>query len=59
MFGLCYIPEFLALAAVRDFLNPDFLLIGESTARRRNAESLYRTVCENRPPGVPQEPRQR
>lgn len=30
-FGLCYSPEFIALGSViRDFLNPDMLLIGES-----------------------------
>ncbi len=30
-FGLCYNPEFIALGSViHDFLNPDFLLIGES-----------------------------
>ena len=30
-FGLCYNPEFIALGSViRDLLNPDFLLIGES-----------------------------
>src|SRR5712692_1872349 len=29
-FGVCYSPEFIALGSViRDFLNPDFLLIGE------------------------------
>jgi UDPglucose 6-dehydrogenase len=29
-FGLCYSPEFIALGSVlKDFLNPDFLLIGE------------------------------
>ena len=29
-FGLCYSPEFIALGTViRDFLNPDFVLIGE------------------------------
>jgi UDPglucose 6-dehydrogenase len=51
-FGLCYSPEFIALGSViRDFLNPDFLLIGESDPRSGAAlESLYRTVCENRPP---------
>jgi UDPglucose 6-dehydrogenase len=33
-FGLCYSPEFIALGSViRDFLNPDFLLIGESDER--------------------------
>lgn len=32
-FGLCYSPEFIALGSViRDFLNPDFLLIGELDA---------------------------
>jgi UDPglucose 6-dehydrogenase len=51
-FGLCYSPEFIALGSViRDFLNPDFLLIGESDGRAgAKLESLYRTVCENRPP---------
>jgi UDPglucose 6-dehydrogenase len=51
-FGLCYRPEFIALGSViRDFLNPDFLLIGESDGRAgANLESLYRVVCENRPP---------
>ena len=33
-FGLCYSPEFIALGSVlRDFLNPDFLLIGECDSR--------------------------
>jgi len=33
-FGLCYSPEFIALGSViRDFLNPDMLLIGESDKR--------------------------
>jgi len=33
-FGVCYSPEFIALGSViRDFLNPDFLLIGEFDAR--------------------------
>jgi UDPglucose 6-dehydrogenase len=33
-FGLCYSPEFIALGSVlRDFLNPDLLLIGECDAR--------------------------
>src|SRR6266576_363452 len=51
-FGLCYSPEFIALGSViRDFLNPDFLLIGESDERAgAKLESLYRIVCENRPP---------
>jgi UDPglucose 6-dehydrogenase len=36
---------------IRDFLNPDFLLIGESDPRAgAQLESLYQSVCENRPP---------
>jgi UDPglucose 6-dehydrogenase len=50
-FGLCYSPEFIALGSViRDFLNPDFVLIGESDQRAGNSlETLYREVCENTP----------
>ncbi len=50
-FGLCYSPEFIALGSViRDFLNPDMLLIGESDRRAGDAlETLYRKVCENQP----------
>lgn len=50
-FGLCYSPEFIALGSViADFLNPDFLLIGESdpTAGDRLA-ALYRRVCGDVP----------
>jgi UDPglucose 6-dehydrogenase len=37
-FGLCYSPEFVALGSViRDFLNPDFILIGESDPRAGEA----------------------
>src|SRR6202790_3786184 len=48
-FGLCYSPEFIALGSViRDFLNPDLLLIGESDERSgAQLESLYRSMCEN------------
>jgi UDPglucose 6-dehydrogenase len=50
-FGLCYSPEFIALGSViRDFLNPDLLLIGESDQRSGDMlESLYHRVCENKP----------
>ena len=50
-FGLCYNPEFIALGSViRDFLNPDFVLIGESDSRSGDAlESLYREICDNVP----------
>jgi UDPglucose 6-dehydrogenase len=51
-FGLCYGPEFIALGTViRDFLNPDFVLIGESDPRSgAMLEALYQEVCENAPP---------
>jgi len=50
-FGLCYSPEFIALGSViRDFLNPDMLLIGESDRRAGDClQSLYAQVCENKP----------
>jgi UDPglucose 6-dehydrogenase len=49
--ALCYSPQFIALGSVvRDMLNPDFVLIGESD---RNAgdwlEAIYRIVCDNQP----------
>jgi UDPglucose 6-dehydrogenase len=51
-FGLCYSPEFIALGSVlRDFLNPDFLLIGESDAKAGETLSgIYRKVVDNDPP---------
>jgi UDPglucose 6-dehydrogenase len=51
-FGLCYGPEFIALGSViHDFLNPDFVLIGESDSRAGDLlEELYGQVCENQPP---------
>jgi UDPglucose 6-dehydrogenase len=50
--GLCYSPEFIALGSViRDLLNPDFVLIGQSDARAGDVlESIYRATCDNRPP---------
>ena len=50
-FGLCYNPEFVALGSVvRDFLEPDFILIGESDAASgERLAGLYARVCENRP----------
>jgi UDPglucose 6-dehydrogenase len=50
-FGLCYGPEFIALGSVvRDFLNPDFVLIGESDTRAGDRlEAIYHRVCENSP----------
>jgi UDPglucose 6-dehydrogenase len=51
-FGLCYSPEFIALGSViRDFLNPDFTLVGEfdepSGAR---LEQCYAEIVENGAP---------
>lgn len=50
-FGLCYNPEFIALGSVvRDMLNPDMILIGESDARSgATLEELYTGVCESNP----------
>ena len=51
-FGLCYNPEFIALGSVvRDFLNPDFILIGESDIKAGEILSkIYPQVCDNNPP---------
>jgi UDPglucose 6-dehydrogenase len=50
--GLCYSPEFIALGSViRDMLEPDMVLIGESDARAGDVlERMYAGVCENDPP---------
>jgi UDPglucose 6-dehydrogenase len=50
-FGLCYSPEFIALGSViRDFLNPDFILCGESDPHSGEIlDAFYQAVCENRP----------
>lgn len=49
--GLCYSPEFIALGSViRDFLNPDFLLIGEfDRASGDHLEACYRDILGERP----------
>ena len=51
-FGLCYSPEFIALGSViRDFLNPDFTLIGEIDARAGDTlEAYYGQVMANHAP---------
>lgn len=48
-FGVCYSPEFVALGTViRDFLNPELLLIGEHDARAGDQlEELYRSVTDS------------
>ena len=51
-FGLCYSPEFIALGSViRDFLNPDFLLIGEFDAG--SGEHLAACYADIMGPAVP------
>ncbi|MDI1248199.1 MAG: nucleotide sugar dehydrogenase [Lacunisphaera sp.] len=51
-FGLCYNPEFIALGSViRDFLNPDFYLLGESDPRAGDLlEQVHRRVSQNNAP---------
>jgi UDPglucose 6-dehydrogenase len=51
-FGLCYSPEFIALGSViRDFLNPDFTLVGEFDDRSgRVLEEAYAAIMPNHPP---------
>jgi UDPglucose 6-dehydrogenase len=53
-FGLCYSPEFIALGSVvRDFLNPDFLLIGESDERSGDAlVAVYSDTVDNDAPAA-------
>jgi len=50
-FGVCYNPEFIALGSViRDMLNPDMILIGESDQRSGDIlETLYHGLCESKP----------
>lgn len=50
-FGVCYSPEFIALGSViKDFLNPDLVLIGESDRRAGDQlAGIYENVCENKP----------
>lgn len=50
-FGMCYNPDFVALGSVlRDFRNPELILIGESTSvAGENVAAIYQRVCQNRP----------
>jgi len=49
--GLCYNPEFIALGSVvRDMLEPDMILIGESDPRAGDVlERIYSQSCDNQP----------
>ena len=51
-FGFCYSPEFIALGSViHDFLNPDFVLIGELDERAgSHLESCYSQILMNNAP---------
>ncbi len=53
-FGLCYSPEFIALGSIiRDFLNPDFTLIGELDEKcGAQLEEIYSRVMTNRAPSA-------
>ncbi|RKY38797.1 MAG: UDP-glucose/GDP-mannose dehydrogenase family protein, partial [Candidatus Omnitrophota bacterium] len=48
-FGLAYNPEFIALGSViHDFLNPDFVLIGEMNKKDGDIlVKIYENICEN------------
>jgi len=50
-FGIAYNPEFIALGSViHDFLNPDFILIGEMNKRDGDIlEGIYKKTCNNSP----------
>jgi len=50
--NLCYCPDFVALGSVvRDYLNPDFVLIGESCPEAgARVESIYRRLVQNDAP---------
>lgn len=51
-FGLCYSPEFIALGSIiRDFLNPDFTLVGEFDDKcGGHLEEIYSRVMTNGAP---------
>lgn len=53
-FGVCYSPRFIALGKViNDFLNPNFILIGESDDYAGKMLSrIYLKLCDNSPPIV-------
>src|SRR4051812_37982107 len=49
--GLCYNPEFIALGSVvRDMLQPDMILIGESDTHAGDVlQLIYERSCDNKP----------
>ena len=48
-FGVAFDPDFVALGQViKDFLNPDFVIIGESHKKAGDiVESIHKKMCEN------------
>jgi UDPglucose 6-dehydrogenase len=50
-FGVCYNPDFIALGSIiRDFLNPDMILIGESDEKAGSIlENIHKNLVENQP----------
>jgi len=50
-FGIAYNPEFIALGSViHDFLNPDLILIGETSKKDGDIlQDIYERTCENKP----------
>src|SRR5262249_52271792 len=50
-FGYCYSPTLIALGSVvRDFMNPDLVMIGETDARSgKMLESLYNSIFDSKP----------
>lgn len=50
-FSLCYSPEFVALGSfVRNYLNPDFVMIGQSDeAAGERLAAVFQQLCENDP----------
>lgn len=51
-FGLCYSPQFIALGTVvRDFLSPDFVLVGETSVEAgEELTSIYEKLFDSSPP---------
>jgi len=50
-FGVCYVPDFVALGnVIKDFLNPDLVVIGESSETAGDIVTDFQTkLCENSP----------
>jgi UDPglucose 6-dehydrogenase len=50
-FGVAFDPDFVALGSVvKDFLNPDLVIIGETERRAGEiVENIHKRMCENKP----------